>query len=119
EKGDQMRRRLLLGFVVIVALSLPAVAGARVLRVGKYHGIKGQYNTIQAAVAAAKPGDWILIGPGDYKTRSSSIPTTGHPASTFPAAVLITKPRLRLRGMNRNKVIVDGTKSGSPCNSVK
>ena len=114
-----MRRRLLLGLVVMVALSLPAVAGARVLRVGKYHGIKGQYNTIQAALAAAKPGDWILLGPGDYKTHSSSIPTTGHPADTFPAAVLITKARLRLRGMNRNTVIVDGTKSGPACNNVK
>jgi hypothetical protein len=114
-----MRGRMLLGFVVMLSLGLPALAGAHVLRVGKYHGSKGQYKTIQAAVAAARPGDWILIGPGDYKTHSSSVPTTGHPADAFPAAVLITKPRLRLRGMNRNKVIVDGTKRGSVCNPVK
>jgi hypothetical protein len=114
-----MRRRMLLGLVVLVAMGLPAVAGAHVLRVGKYHGIKGQYKTIQAAVKAAKPGDWILIGPGDYKTHSSSMPTTGHPADSFPAAVLISKPRLKLRGMDRNKVIVDGTKSGPACNHIK
>ena len=36
------------------------------LLVGTYNGIKGGYNSIQAAVNAAKPGDWILIGPGDY-----------------------------------------------------
>jgi hypothetical protein len=95
------------------------VAGASVLRVGTYHGMKGQYKTIQAAVNAAKPGDWILIGPGDYKTHSSSMPTTGNPASTFPAGVLVATPRLRIRGMNRNQVIVDGTKSGPACNKVK
>ena len=32
-----------------------------------------------------------------------------------PAGVLLTKPRVYLRGMNRNKVIIDGTKSGPPC----
>jgi hypothetical protein len=90
-----------------------------VLRVGSYHGIRGQYKSIEAALKAAKPGDWILIGPGDYKTHSSSIPTTGHPASTFPAAYLITTPRLRIRGMNRNTVIVDGTKKGPACNNKK
>src|SRR5438874_1359770 len=105
-----MRRGLLLGLVGLAAFCLPALASAQVLRVGTYHGVKGQYKTIQAAVKAAKPGDWILVGPGDYKTKSSSIPTTGHPADTFPAGVLITTPRLRLRGMDRNKVIVDGTK---------
>ena len=97
----------------------PPLARARVLRVGTYHGIKGQYTTIQAAVNAAKPGDWILIAPGDYKTTLQQHSRDRYPASTFPAGVLITTPRLRLRGMNRNTVIVDGTKSGPPCNSVK
>ena len=50
-------------------------AAAKVLRVGSYHGIRGQYSSIQAAVKAAKPGDWILIGPGDYKTKPSAIRT--------------------------------------------
>jgi hypothetical protein len=114
-----MRGRLLVGLITIGALSLTSSAAASVLRVGVYHGIKGQYTTIQAAVNAAKPGDWILVGPGDYKTRSSSVPTTGSPRNFFPAGVLISTPRLRLRGMNRNTVIVDGTKSGPPCNQVK
>ena len=61
-------------------------------------------------------GDWILIGPGDYKTSSSRRAPKGAP--TFPAGVLITKPRCYIRGMNRNTVIVDGTKPGSaPCSA--
>ena len=51
-----------------------AAAGARVLLVGSYNGIRGQYKTIQAAVDAAKPSDWILVGPGDYKTTSFRAP---------------------------------------------
>jgi hypothetical protein len=105
--------------VVVAALSASSVAGARVLRVGTYHGIKGSYRSIQAAVNAAKPGDWILIAPGDYKTHSSTEPTTGHPAEDFPAGVLVATPRLRIRGMNRNRVIVDGTKSGPPCSNSR
>jgi hypothetical protein len=96
---------------------LPAAAGATVLRVGTYKGVSGQFKTIQAAVKAAKPGDWILIGPGDYKTTNSR-----HPAgeSDKNAAVLMTTPRVYLRGMNRNTVVVDGTKPGSPkCSSRK
>jgi hypothetical protein len=89
-----------------------AAAQARVLRVGSYRGEKGQYSSIQAAVDAAKRGDWILIGPGDYKTSPSSI-RTPKGGSDFPAGVLITKRDLHIRGMNRNKVIVDGTKPGS------
>ena len=82
------------------------------LRVGTYHGIRGQYRTIQAAVNAAKPGDWILVGPGDYKTASSTRAARATPI--IPAGVLITTPRLHIRGMNRNTVIVDGTKPGPP-----
>src|ERR1700691_1659792 len=37
-----------------------------VLLVGTYHGKSGAFKTIQAAVNAAKPGDWILVAPGDY-----------------------------------------------------
>ena len=114
-----MRVRLMCGLVVGAISILPATAGARVLRVGKYHGIRGQFNSIQAAVDAAKPGDWILIGPGDYKTRSSRMITTKHPAGPTPAGILITTPRLRIRGMNRNTVIVDGTRRGPACNRNK
>ncbi|MFN2545747.1 MAG: hypothetical protein ABR600_14415, partial [Actinomycetota bacterium] len=65
---------------------------------------------IQAAVDAAHPGDWILIGPGDYRERGSLDPED-------PAGVLIETDGLHVRGMNRNTVIVDGTKPGArkPC----
>ena len=93
-----------------VALAFAGTAGATVLRVGFYHGIRGQFASIQAAVNAAKPGDWILVGPGDYKTSSSRAPKG---RSSVPAGVLITTRDVYLRGMNRNTVIVDGTKPGS------
>jgi hypothetical protein len=92
--------------VTLVALFLASSAGARVLLVGSYHGIRGQYSSIQAAVDAAKPGDWILIGPGDYHEQGVS-------GANERAGVLIRTPRLHLRGMDRNKVIVDGTKPGA------
>ncbi|HWF53337.1 MAG TPA: hypothetical protein VG223_01855, partial [Solirubrobacteraceae bacterium] len=61
---------------------------------------------------AAKPGDWVLIAPGDYKTTTSSAPAGEN--GEFPAGVLITTPRIVVRGMNRDTVIVDGTKPGTP-----
>jgi hypothetical protein len=81
----------------------------RVLRVGSFHGVKGKFKTIQAAVNKARPGDWVLVGPGVYHERddhSTGPATEGGPP---PAGVLITKPGLHLRGMNRKKVVVDGT----------
>jgi hypothetical protein len=82
-----------------------------VLLVGTYHGIAGHYHSIQAAVNAAKPGDWILVGPGDYKEH-------GNRGAAQPAGVLITTPKVHLRGMNRTAVVVDGTKRGAPkCSS--
>jgi parallel beta-helix repeat protein len=93
-----------------------SVASARVLRVGTYKGIRGQFSSIQAAVDAAKPGDWILVGPGDYKEHSGRAPK-GH--ADVPAGVLMTTRHVYLRGMNRNTVIVDGTKPGSAVCSRK
>jgi hypothetical protein len=105
---------VLAGTAAAAALS-PAAASAKVLLVGSYHGISGQYTSIQDAVDAAKPGDWILIGPGDYKTTSSEAPKGG---KQFPAGVLITKPNIFIRGMNRKTVIIDGTRPGSaPCSN--
>jgi hypothetical protein len=111
-----VRRITACSLAFIALLALAPVAGAGVLRVGAYHGIRGQYKTIQAAVNAAKPGDWVLVGPGDYKTKSLRAPAG---ASDRPAGVLITKARLRLRGMNRNTVVVDGTRSGPRCSRAK
>jgi len=96
-----------------------AVASSRVLLV--CNGTEGftcpsgpaapNYSTIQAAVDAAQPGDWILVWPGDYREQGR-----GDPA--HPAGVLITTPGVFLRGMDRNLVVVDGTKSGPECSSA-
>jgi hypothetical protein len=104
--------RRLIGVLLVAAgmLVLSGTAVARVLRVGTLKGIGGQYKTIQAAVNHARNGDWILVAPGDYKEHSGNAP---HGLKHTPAGVLITKGGIRLRGMNRNKVIVDGTKPGS------
>src|SRR5437763_263483 len=111
-------RRLCLTVVcaLLGTVAVTSSAGARVLRVGTYHGIRGQFRSIQAAVDAAKPGDWILVGPGDYKTKSVRAPKQ---AKNTPAGVLLTTPDLYLRGMNRNTVVVDGTTRGPKCNSIK
>jgi hypothetical protein len=88
-------------------LAVAPPASAKVLRVGSWHGIRGQYTTIQAAVNHAKPGDWILVGPGDYKAQ-------GNPKAVEPAGVLITTRDIHLRGMNRDSVVIDGTRKGTP-----
>ena len=49
------------------------------------------FSTIQAAVDAAKPGDWILIDSGVYH-----------------GPVVVRTAHLRLRGMDRNAVVLDG-----------
>jgi hypothetical protein len=73
-----------------------------VLQVGSYHGKPGRFASIQAAVDAARPGDWILIAPGDYHEHGSAV-----------AGVWVTTPGLHLRGMDRNHVVVDGTNPGA------
>jgi hypothetical protein len=83
--------------------------------VGTWNGKAGRFQSIQAAVDAASPGDWIVIAPGDYKEHGDH---TSHPPVTRPSAgVFIDKPNLHLLGLDRNGVIVDGTKSGPPCSS--
>jgi hypothetical protein len=86
----------------------------KVLTVGTWNGKAGQFTTIQAAVDAASPGDWVVIAPGDYKERADY--TTHPPNGTSGAGVWIDKP-IHLLGLDRNGVIVDGTKSGPPCSS--
>jgi hypothetical protein len=103
--------------IAVSALVVAPTSFARVLRVGTYHGVSGQYKTIQSAVDAAKPGDWILVGPGDYHERGDRMHKPK--GEVPPSGVLVRKPRLHLRGMNRNKVIVDGTKPGSTSCSRK
>ncbi len=112
-----------LGPAVLAAPATPAMAAtqsSKVLLVGTYHGKKGQFTSIQAAVNAAKPGDTILIGPGDYHEHAdATLPTGSQLADGGFGSVLVTTPDLTIRGMNRNTVIVDGTKPGSPpCSSA-
>src|SRR5215472_16562733 len=69
------------------------------------------YRTVQGAVNAARSGDWILIFPGIYHEKSKRWPTAG---------VWIQKPNLHIRGLNRNRVIIDGSKgtAAHPCPSA-
>lgn len=87
------RFRMLLVAVAtsVMAMALVASAEARVLIVTKRHVAYRHYTTIQAAVAAAHRGDWILIAPGVYYGQ-----------------VRVATPGLHIRGMNRNRVILDG-----------
>jgi hypothetical protein len=108
------RRVTIVGLATIAVGALgmgPMTAAAQttphVWRVGTWNGIAGQFTTIQAAVNAAAPGDWILVGPGDYKEQ-------GYPGEAEPAGVLITTSGIHLRGMDRNSVVVDGTRPGAP-----
>jgi hypothetical protein len=97
----------------------PATSGPQVLLVGTFNGMSGQYTTIQSAVDAAEPGDWILVAPGDYhETDDLDHPPTPEMASAGGfGGVLITKAGLHIRGMDRNTTIIDGDKPGSstPC----
>jgi hypothetical protein len=99
-----------------LGVAAPARAGsrrARVLLVGTFQGRRGSFASIQAAVDAAQPGDWILIGPGDHHEQGDH----RDPASS--SAVMIRTPHLHLRGMDRNRVVVDGTKPGaSQCSAA-
>ena len=120
-----LMRRVLVSAACVFAASLAtmtsqAAAMPHALLVGTYEGKPGQYSSIQAAVDAAKPGDWILIGPGDYKEASSRTISGAQGDDQAGADVLITTPNLHLRGMNRNTVMIDGTKPGSPqCSSAE
>ena len=78
-------------------------AGPNVLLVGPSGTPGATFTSIQAAVNAANPGDWVLVAPGVYHEKGYS-PTDG----SAPAAVKIDKA-LHLRGMDRAKVIVDVT----------
>jgi hypothetical protein len=100
--------------VVVAAMALAAPAGAsasvRLVCQGNASSgcPNGHYSSIQGAVDAAAPGDWVLVGPGVY-----------HEKGTAEAGVSITKPGIHLRGWDRNRVVVDGTNAGAaqPCSS--
>ncbi|HEV3232127.1 MAG TPA: hypothetical protein VG245_07720 [Candidatus Dormibacteraeota bacterium] len=95
---------LALAVGMAASLSAPAAAsGPNVLLVGPAGTEDARYTSIQAAVDAANPGDWILVAPGIYHEKG------GNSADSRAAGVLITKPDIHLRGMDRGTVILDGT----------
>jgi hypothetical protein len=69
------------------------------------------YQTVQSAVNAARPGDWVLIYPGVYHEKTEQFPTAG---------VWIQTPGLHIRGLDRNRVIIDGSNgtAAQPCPSA-
>src|SRR5260370_41451318 len=80
-------------------LAFPARASSpSVLLVGPAGTAGAQYQHIQDAVDAASPGDWILIAPGVY-----------HEKGRDGDGVLVDKPDLHLLGLDRNRVIIDGS----------
>ena len=95
------------GVICCACASSPAhragPAAPRVLLVGTWHGRVGGFTSIQAAVNAARPGDWILIAPGDY-----------HESPDAQTGVMIRTPDIHLRGLDRTRVVVDGTRPGAP-----
>jgi hypothetical protein len=107
---------------VVTMASTGVAVGGRALLVGTFQGQVGQYATIQAAVNAAQPGDWILVAPGDYHETNdiSSPPSPSDASSGWFGSVEIDTPNIHLRGMDRSSVIVDGTKAGAstPCSSA-
>jgi hypothetical protein len=90
--------------------SSTGVAGHALL-VGTFRGKQGQYTSVQAAVNAARPGDWVLIAPGDYHEQYDHTVAAG---DRTLSAVYITTPNLHLRGMDRNAVVIDGTRPSAP-----
>jgi hypothetical protein len=125
-----MRRWWLFGAVLALTIAgLPAMAGSQALAAaGRHEGPHPRvllvcngsttpcpagvhvYRTVQAAVDAARSGDWVLIWPGVYHEKTKRWPTAG---------VWISTPRLHVRGLNRDKVIIDGSDGSArhPCPS--
>ncbi|MHB8681449.1 MAG: hypothetical protein ACYDA2_05060 [Acidimicrobiales bacterium] len=102
--------------VALAAASCPQTGDGdpiwqNVEQVGTYSGVAGQFTSIQDAVDAAAPCTVILVAPGDYHELSGRTPP-GRP--DLPAGVLVTKPDIAIVGMDRNGVVVDGTKAGAP-----
>jgi hypothetical protein len=93
--------------LALVSVIPAAGSSPAVLLVGPA-GTGEQYTSIQKAVDAAKPGDWILIKPGVYHEKGYS-PNSNPHGKPPPAEVYIEKANLHLRGLDRGKVIVDGT----------
>ena len=112
-------RVLALTILASAAAATTALSGcgssssSKVLTVGSFHGKPGEFSTISRG-QRGPPGDWILIGPGDYHETADAGGPQGAPAAGDIGGVYINKADLHIRGMDRNTVVVDGTKPGSP-----
>ena len=92
-------------------------AGAKVLRVGTYHGIRGQYSDDSGGGQRGQAG---RLDPDRSRRLQDDLePAPAGPRATTPPACWSPSPTSASRGMNRNTVIVDGTKPGSACSSKR
>jgi hypothetical protein len=86
-------RRVLLavaGVLLVSTTAMPA-ASAGTPRSDRVLRVPTGYDTIQQAVDAAKPGDLVLVSPGVYRE-----------------AVTVDTDRIVIRGVDRNRTILDG-----------
>lgn len=74
-----------------LAAALLAAHSCQTLVVTKANVAYKHYTTIQGAVSVARPCDWVLVAPGVYRE-----------------SVVIRTPNLHLRGLSRNRVVIDG-----------
>lgn len=87
---------LLLASVLVLAAACggdddPGDSGGDAAEEGATLNVPDDYESIQAAVDAAAPGDLVLVAPGVYEE-----------------AVSVETDRLTIRGLDRNEVILDG-----------
>lgn len=92
-KSGGMRGRVLVGDVQAPPVEPAPATDVAAAASGNTVKVPADQPTIQKAVDAAAPGDLILISPGVYK-EAVDVPET--------------KPYLTIRGLDRNRTILDG-----------
>jgi hypothetical protein len=129
-RASALRRPWLFAAASALAIAgLPAVAAGQSLAAAGAHQVRSHqprallvcngsttpcpsgvahFTTVQAAVNAASPRDWVLIWPGVYHEKSGAWPTAG---------VWVSTPGIHIRGLDRNRVIIDGSNgpTSRPC----
>jgi hypothetical protein len=110
---------------------------AGVFAVGIFHGVRGNVTAVEnvtsiqravdeAEAWATRPANearcghapcdsYVLLAPGDYKTVPGAIEAP--PKGQVPAGVLVDTANVWIVGMNRDSVVIDGTKSGPACST--